>query len=282
MTVRMSKSVGIIGYPLGHTISPAFQQAALDHLKLDAQYQVWETPPKNLPARLEQLRSKDCLGANVTVPHKEAVIPLIDELDMPARYIGAVNTIVNNNGRLKGYNTDWSGFLRSLKDDAGFAAKDKTACVLGAGGSSRAICYALGWEGVSRLIITNRTQARAEELAKELRGVIKRVDVLPRGEAMPEIDLLVNCTTVGLLHSAQEHESPVDTKRLSATTLVMDLIYNPQETPLLKGAGQAGCRTLNGLSMLVYQGAGAFEMWTGKQAPVDVMMLAAKKALSQG
>lgn len=275
----MSKSVGIIGYPLGHTISPVFQQAALDHLKLDALYNVWETPAKDLARRLEQLRSKDCLGANVTVPHKEAVIPLIDELDMPARYIGAVNTIVNKNGRLKGYNTDWAGFLRSLKDDAGFIAKGKTACVLGAGGSSRAICYALGWEGVSRLIITNRTQARAEELAKELRGVCKRVDVMPWGDAMPRVDLVVNCTTVGLLHSSQEHESPIDTKRLNAATLVMDLIYNPQETPLLKGAKQAGCRTVNGLPMLVYQGAGAFELWTGKQAPVEVMMRAAKKAL---
>ncbi len=275
-----TKSVGIIGYPLGHTISPVFQQAAFDHLKLDARYQVWETPAKDLPKRLELLRAKDCLGANVTVPHKESVIPLLDELDMPARYIGAVNTIVNNNGRLKGYNTDWGGFLSSLKDDAGFLAKGKTALVLGAGGSSRAICYALGWEGVSRLIITNRTQPRAEELAKELRGVCKRVDVLSWGEAMPKVDLVVNCTTVGLLHSAQEHESPIDAKRLSADTLVMDLIYNPQETPLLKGAKQAGCRVLNGLSMLVYQGAGAFDMWTGKKAPVDVMMRAAKKALT--
>ena len=276
----MTKSVGIIGYPLGHTISPVFQQAALDHLKIDARYHVWETPAKDLPKRLDLLRAKDCMGANVTVPHKEAVIPLLDELDMPARYIGAVNTIVNNNGRLKGYNTDWGGFLRSLKKDAGFTAKGKTACVLGAGGSSRAICYALGWEGVSRLIITNRTQARAEELAKELRGVCKRVDVLTWGDSLSKVDLIVNCTTVGLLHSAQEQESPIDTKRLNSATLVMDLIYNPQETPLLRGAKQAGCRTINGLAMLVYQGAGAFELWTGKQAPVDVMMRAAKKAIS--
>ncbi|MSQ32744.1 MAG: shikimate dehydrogenase [Dehalococcoidia bacterium] len=275
----MSKSVGIIGYPLSHTISPVFQQAALDHEKLDARYQAWETPAKDLTKRIELLRAKDCMGANVTVPHKEAVLQLVDELDMPARYIGAVNTIVNNNGKLKGYNTDWGGFLRSLKDDAGFIGKGKTACVLGAGGSSRAICYALGWEGVSRLIITNRTQARAEDLAKELRGVCKRVDVLPWSDALPKVELIVNCTTVGLLHSTQEQESPIDTKRLSAATLVMDLIYNPQQTPLLKGAKQAGCRTLNGLAMLVYQGAGAFELWTGKQAPVDVMMRAAKNAL---
>ena len=275
----MTKSVGIIGYPLEHTVSPSFQQAAFDYMKLDARYHVWETPAKGLAKRLEQLRSKDCLGANVTVPHKEAVIPMLDELDMPARYIGAVNTIVNNEGRLKGYNTDWGGFLRSLKNDARFTAKAKTACVLGAGGSSRAICYALGWEGVSGLIIANRTQARAEELAKELRGVCKRVDVMPWGETLPKVDLIVNCTTVGMLHSAQEGESPLDTKRLNALTLVMDLIYNPQETPLLRGAKQAGCRTLNGISMLVYQGAGAFELWTGKQAPVDVMMRVAKKAL---
>ena len=271
---------GIIGYPLAHSISPAFQQAAFDHLGLDARYLVWQTPPGHLPSIMEQLRGRDHFGANITLPHKEEAVTLVDELDTPARYIGAVNTIVNRDRRLYGYNTDWSGFLRSLKEDAGFNARGSTALVLGAGGASRAVCYALAWEGSARIIISNRTIDRSEALAKELRGVCNKVDVLPWASQLPlHLDLLVNCTTVGLLHTPEQNSSPIDTGQLRPSTLVLDLVYNPLETTLLKGAVQAGCKTLNGLPMLVYQGAASFELWTERKAPIDVMMSAARQAL---
>jgi shikimate dehydrogenase len=312
----MTKYAGLIGYPVGHSISPAMQQAAFDHYKLDIRYELWETEPSELGAVVERLRRPETLGANVTVPHKETVMPSMDELDDLALEIGAVNTIVNRGSRLVGYNTDAGGFLRALRKEGGFDPAGKRAVLVGAGGVARAAGFALARAGVKSLVITDIISERAHGLASDLERSLARtqgppprscVDAKEIGgvasldfqmHPIPEIkvlspdepqfaetilgcDLLVNCTPVGMKHSATEGESPVEAKLVPKGALVYDVVYNPLETPLLTDTKKAGGRTLSGLAMLVYQGAMAFEMWTGKEAPVDIMLNAAKKALSE-
>ncbi len=280
----MTLHVGIIGFPVGHSVSPAFQQAAFDHLRLDARYERWETPPDRLREVVERLRGEGYLGANVTVPHKQAVISLLDEMDAQARRIGAVNTIVNRKGRLTGYNTDAPGFLRALREDARFEPSGKRALIVGAGGAARAVAFALADAKAAGIVIANRNLDRAQALADAVgAGGAKAVAMeLQRGWVMGAptgIDLVVNCTTVGMRSADTEGESPLDAAHLRREMLVCDLVYNPAETTLMRAARKLGCRVLGGLPMLVYQGALAFEMWTGKKAPVDVMRRAAEQAL---
>jgi shikimate dehydrogenase len=310
----MTKYAGLIGYPVGHSISPAMQQAAFDHYKLDLRYELWETEPSELGAAVERLRSAERLGANVTVPHKEAVMPSMDELDDLALGIGAVNTIVNRGGRLVGYNTDAGGFLRALRKEGGFDPAGKRAVLVGAGGVARAAGFALARAGVKSLFITDIIAERAHVLASDLERSLARtqgpsprscVDAKDVGgvasldfkmHPIPEIkvlspdeplfektvlgcDLLVNCSPVGMKHSDTEGKSPLDVGLIPKGALVYDVVYNPLETPLLTDAKKAGARTLSGLAMLVYQGAMSFELWTGKEAPIDIMFKSAKKAL---
>jgi len=288
----MTQYIGLIGYPLKHSISPDFQQAALNDYKLDIQYQVWETTAEDLPDIIRQLRLPHNLGANVTVPYKENVLQLLDEVDSQASAIGAVNTIINRNGRLIGYNTDAYGFIQALRRDAHFEIKNKRAVLLGAGGAARAVSFALLWENIDLLVVINRTLARAEALAESLLQYIKdteiRVDItaLPRRsskcqEIIRSCQLIVNCTTLGTKFSPQESQLPLDANLIAAHALVYDLVYNPTETPLLKLAQEAGASVIGGLSMLVYQGAAAFELWVEKQAPLDIMLYAARKALER-
>ncbi len=281
----MTKRLGIIGYPLGHSLSPRFQQAALDALGLDVRYEAWETPPDALAQRIASLRSPDCLGANVTVPHKEAVLPLLDAVDEEASSIGAVNTIVHRDGRLVGYNTDGRGFIQAL-DRVGFDPQGAGVLLLGAGGAARAVAFALARHGASAIYIANRTLERAQRLAKEVNAVSLVATALPLTEvALEEITgayvLVVNTTTVGMRHTEAEAASPLPRRYLSRRLLVYDLVYNPSETTLLQEASAAGARAVGGLGMLVYQGAAAFELWTGRPAPVDVMFAAAQEGLQQ-
>ncbi len=286
MTLRL----GIIGYPLGHSASPAFQQAALDHLGLDATYEAWPVEPERLAERVRQLRDADLLGFSVTVPHKETVMPLLDEVDAAARDIGAVNTVVHRDGRLVGANTDLDGFLQALRDDGAYDPCGCSALLLGAGGAARAVAYALLAEGAARVAIANRSPGRARILAQELSARFPaRVDTLTLDPealapmlAAASVDLLVNCTSLGMAQGPDPDASPIPAALIPARTLVYDLVYNPAETPLLAAARRAGARTLGGLPMLVYQGAAAFRMWTGREAPVDVMMRAASQALAGG
>jgi shikimate dehydrogenase len=280
----MTKYVGIIGHKLKHSISPQFQQAAFDYLNLDIRYEVWETDKDGLSEVIEGLRDPVKLGANVTIPYKEDVLPFLDELNELARRIGAVNVIVNREGKLIGYNTDGSGFIKALRQDGGFEPKDKRVVILGAGGAARAVGCALMDAGVMLLSIINRTIERGEVLASALRTSSNDViaSVWKDGrtlQALMECDLLVNCTSVGMKDSEAENQLPIDIRLIPTRALVYDVVYNPVETPLLAAARQAGARTMGGLSMLVYQGAEAFELWTGKPAPVDIMMAAAKKTL---
>ncbi len=278
----MTSRVGIIGYPLGHSISPAFQQAAFDELEIDARYETWVTPADELATRVESLRSGDVLGANVTVPHKQAVMPLLDEILPVAESIGAVNTIINRDGFLIGANTDAAGFTRSLEEEARFTAARKRALVVGAGGAARAVAYGLAWEGVSELVIVNRTTERAEELARD---VSEATAVETRGESFGDLsgdgsfDLIVNCTSIGMAGGPEPDGAPPVGELLGRGVLVCDLVYNPRETPLLELARERGARVLGGIGMLVYQGAASFEFWTDREAPEDIMYSAALKAL---
>lgn len=278
--------LGVIGYPLEHSLSPLFQQPALDHLGLDIRYEAWPTPPDRLAQTVAGLRAPDRLGANVTIPHKEAVIPLLDELDELARRTGAVNTIVNRQGRLLGHNTDVEGFLRALRQDAAFEPAGRRALVAGAGGAARAVVAALIEADAASITVINRTFSRATRLVEELRPGDGRTEL----RALPDIyaswiasavgcQLLVNCTPVGLAGTPEEEESPVPIDAIPAGALVFDLLYRPDETRLMAAARRRGARVLGGLPMLIYQGAASLQLWTGVEPPVDIMSKAVRRAL---
>lgn len=280
----MTSRLGIIGYPIGHSISPVFQQAALNHLGLDISYQAWEVAPADVGGFVRNLRKLETLGINVTLPHKEAVIPFLDEVDDWATTAGAVNTIVNRQGRLTGHNTDGTGFLRALREEIGFAPQGRRILVLGAGGAARGVVLALSRENVASLTIANRTVSRAQAMAQLAtdNGIESAAISLSGPEldiAAQSSDLIVNCTSIGMTHGPDECESPLGSTQIPSTVLVNDLVYNPRETPLLREAKKCGARTLGGIHMLVYQGASSFEMWTGQPAPVAVMLEAALSAM---
>jgi shikimate dehydrogenase len=279
------KLIGLIGYPLAHSISPALQQAALDHLRIDARYELWETEREALAERVVGIRRLDFLGANVTVPYKELVIPLLDEIDPLASRIGAVNTIVNRDGRLCGYNTDMTGFARALREEGGFDASGAQVVLLGAGGAGRAVTMALIEGKAASVTISDVVPKAAERLVEHLarqgETVLRNVPATKDNLAAAVVgcQLLVNCTPIGMRHSKQEHDLPMPSELIPARAFVFDIIYNPLETSFVAEAKRRGARTLGGLSMLVYQGAASFELWTGAQAPLDVMFKAARKAL---
>jgi shikimate dehydrogenase len=290
----MTRLVGLIGDKLGHSISPQFQQAAFDRRGLDVRYELWETEADKLPSLVEGLRQPARLGANVTIPYKETVMPLLDEIEPVTGRIGAVNTIVNRDGRLVGYNTDSIGFMRALRRDGGFNSENKHVVILGAGGVARAAGFALIGASVKSLVITDIIESKAHELVAALTRDTDRirgaapdvrslsVDGSQFEQAVSGSDLIVNCTPIGMRHSPAEWQAPLKAGLISGRALVYDLVYNPIETQLLKEARKAGADTLGGLAMLVYQGAAAFELWTGEAAPVDIMMQAAKKAMEDG
>jgi shikimate dehydrogenase len=258
--------------------------AAFTSAGIDAVYQAWETTPDDLPAGVATLRDGSYLGANVTVPHKQAVMEHLDEIDDLATRIGAVNTIVNRNGRLLGSNTDALGFINSLQNEAGISVAGLNVVLLGAGGAARAAAYALADAQAGKLTIANRTVARAVSLADEVgRGGAETTafsivdpDFL---SACEQADLIVNSTSVGMLHGPAEGESPIPPNVISSGCVVYDMVYNPPDTPLLIHAESAGAKVVGGLPMLVYQGAAAWTRWTHRDAPVEVMFGAAKEAL---
>lgn len=274
--------VGLIGYPLGHSISPRFQQAGFDFLHLPVTYEAWETPPDRVAEVVGRVRAPDCLGINVTVPHKQSVIPLLDQIDDRAATIGAINTIKNANGRLIGYNTDVDGLTRGLAE-LGFQLRGSRVLLVGAGGVARAAAFACAWAPVDRLEILARRPEQAAALAAAVEPLLPgRVRVGPLTSAATgrdERDLIVNCTSVGMLHGAGDGQMPIAAEAIGRDCLVYDLVYNPAVTPLLAQARRIGARTLGGLSMLVYQGAAAFEIWTGQKPPIGLMMARAEEAL---
>lgn len=273
------KHVGLIGYPVAHSRSPQMQNAGFQTLGIDAQYTLWETAPERLAGRVASLRADDMLGANVTIPYKEHVVDLLDECDPLARRIGAVNTIVNQDGRLIGYNTDAPGLLRALAECPGcpFDARGKSVMVLGTGGAARSAVVALSEAGAKRVIIVGRRASAIQALAQQLRSQEATAQIsgalfAEAASFLSFTDLVVNATSVGL--KPGDDTLLIDVSLLPDRALVMDMIFNVESTTLLRAARARGCCVLNGLSMLLYQGTLAFELWTRRPAPVAVMRVA--------
>jgi len=255
---------GILGRPVTHSLSPAMHNAAFGHLGINAVYVAF--PVTTLPQAVAGLRGLALGGVSVTIPFKEEIIPLIDELDPQAAKIGAVNTIVNRDGRLTGYNTDWLGAVAALK--AKISLKDRHVLILGAGGASRAIVYGIIAEG-GRVTLTDVDQPRAAALVKDLGGETIPLDALADCPAT----VLVNATPVGMAPDIDG--IPIAPDLLGRFEVVMDIVYQPLATRLLKEAQARGCATLDGLQMLIHQATAQFELWTGRPAPLEIMAQAA-------
>ncbi len=271
--------VGIIGDPVRGSPSPRLHNAAFAALGLNWCYVAFQVPRDRLEGALRGLPALGIAGVNVTVPHKEAALAYLDETTDDARLIGAVNTIRVDGDRLIGHNTDTTGLLDALRYDGGVAVRGQRAAIVGAGGAARAAAFALAGEGAAGVTIINRNWDRAAALADSIRRSFQcAVDAVPLdgsavGAALREATLLVQATTVG--GGAQRALSPIPGGALHPGLFVIDMVYSPEETVLLREARAAGCRALGGLPMLVYQGARAFEIWTGRAAPLQVMRDAA-------
>ena len=283
----MSARVGLIGHPVAHSISPRFQQAAFDALAIDARYQAWDVQPQDLASAIAALREEAVLGANVTIPHKENALRHIDRLHQTARFVGAINTIVNVQGELEGYNTDVSGFQAALSE-AGIDSRGAHVCIWGAGGAARAVAWALIWREVGALTIVNRTPARAGRLRHDLAAHPGDVRLRahaqddPRAlEALGACDIVVHCTPIGLKGGDTAQDLPFDPGALRSEAVVVDLVANPLETPLVQAARAAGHTALGGLPMLVHQGAASFELWTRRAPPLAAMFTAAEAAMNE-
>ena len=280
----------LLAHPAGHSLSPAMHDAAFAALGMDARYEAWDVPPEQLPAAVERLRGQEVLGANVTVPHKRAVVALLDALDPDAAAIGAVNVVRREGRRLLGGNSDGEGFLRSLRE-AGLDPAGRTAALFGAGGAARAVGWALLRAGAAELRIVNRTHASAEALAEALAadpgGAAVRAVRDPFAGAA-QVDLWVNATSVGMRRGGVDPDvSPVDPAVFSrrdaaAAGAAVDLVYRPRRTRFLRDAAAAGLVTVDGSGMLLHQGAAAFEAWTGRPAPLAAMRAALDAALDAG
>jgi shikimate dehydrogenase len=280
------RKVGVTGYPLTHTVSPDFQQPAFDHYGIPATYRAYPVTAEELPGFVAAFRETEWLGLNVTIPHKEAVAGLVDRCTDTAATIGAVNTLFKEGESLVGDNTDAHGFLTALRTDGETDPAGARVLLLGAGGAGRAVLVALAQAGAHHVTIANRHRERAEALLQSLTGTLNRqncavVDwestALHRAAA--EADVIVNTTAVGMAKGPAPGQSPLPPHVFRSSQLVFDLIYTPSITPLLRYAAAGGARTLDGLPMLVYQGAAAFERWTDKPAPLKLMMSKAQAAL---
>jgi len=276
---------GVIGDPVEHTMSPAMQNAAFREASLDYVYAAFPVRGEDLGHAIHGMRALGMRGLNVTIPHKVTVIPFLDEIDPLADRIGAVNTIVNDGGVLKGYNTDASGFMQALLEK-GVDPRGKSVLVLGAGGASRAVCLALGESG-AHVFIFNRAEELdwAYDLAATVSwhaeceakaGELKRENL---AGVLPRMDILVNATSVGM--TPDSDRSPVDADLLRPGLLVFDVVYNPLRTRLLREAEAAGATTIAGVEMLAWQGALSFEIWTGVKAPVELMRREATRLLEE-
>ena len=259
---------GVTGYPVGHSLSPTMHNKAFLAKGLNAVYMAFET--RDIDGCIKGMRALGIKGMSVTLPHKSAVIPLLDEVDDLAKRIGAINTIVNDDGRLVGYNTDAVGALKALEDKIDLSGK--SCCIIGAGGAARAIGFILKEKGVE-LVVANRSEERGKALAISLACPFVPLSDMEKATA----DLLINTTPVGMI--PRKERCPVPAQILKKGMAVMDIIYNPLETRLLEMARDRGCLTINGLSMFIHQGAEQFRLWTGLEAPVGVMMSAVKEVL---
>ena len=265
MNVRgKTKITGIFGYPIEHTLSPLMHNTAFEDLGLDNCYVPFLVTPDDLTYAVQSIRALNMLGVNITVPHKENVLPLLDKIDKEAAFIGAVNTITNVNGILTGYNTDGRGFMSSLEEE-GVSVEGKDVLIIGTGGACRAISYYLS-EKASKLSIFDIDKQKAEKLANDLREIRDNIHLLDKIEEAGKPDIIINATPLGM---KPDDPSPIDTGLITSDMVVYDLVY--KTTALLKEADSRGAKTMNGSGMLLWQGVLAFELWTGVRPPVDLM-----------
>lgn len=270
-----TKLVGLLGRPLGHSFSPAMHNRAFNALGLNYCYLPIEVADQDLETVTAGLARMNFAGYNVTIPHKMRIMDCLDTIDPLAQAIGAVNTVTIENGRSTGYNTDGLGFVQSLEVASGLTVKDKAILLLGCGGAARAIAMTLEQQGASRITICNRTEQKAHILSLDVnrqgRDCCKAIPMMagPMETVLGDTDILVNTTSVGM--HPQEEQSPIEAHLLHGNLMVCDIVYNPFRTQLLKIAQQKGCRIVEGLGMLVYQGAAAFKLWTEREAPVEMM-----------
>ena len=277
-----TKVCAIIGDPVGHSLSPVMHNAAFKELGLNIVYVAFPVKTDKLEDAVKGAKSLGLLGLNVTMPHKHAVMQYLDETDSTAKTLGAVNTILNERGKLFGYNTDGKGAMIALQEN-GVDSEEKMLLV-GAGGAAKAIAFQTAQE-TEELVILNRTEEKAKQLANlinktfgtKVKGKILSAEVLK--EELETTNVLVNATSVGM--SPDADASPVPADLLHSGLCVMDIVYNPLETKLLKDAKAVGAKVVSGLEMLLYQGAVAFEIWTNCPAPVDVMKKAALAKLAE-
>jgi shikimate dehydrogenase len=273
-----TKLVALLGTPLGHTLSPAMHNRLFAKLDMDYLYLPVEVSTENLDTVFAGLTRMNVAGFNVTIPHKIRIMNLLDEIDPLAEVIGAVNTICLQKGRTRGYNTDGQGFLAYLEKKLTTSIKNKKVFILGSGGAGRGIALTLASRGASKIFLCNRTATKAADLADEINAKIKTC-----AEAVPNLaeeiktplatcDILVNTTSAGMYPN--DTAIPIDKELLYKDLVVVDIVYKPLVTPLLAAAQHLGCPTVDGLGMLVYQGALAFKLWTGIEPIVEEMFAA--------
>jgi shikimate dehydrogenase len=276
LTIKGSTRVyAIFGHPVSHSLSPRMHNTAFRALHLDCVYVPFDIQPKDFETAARAIRAMGISGVNITIPHKESIIFFLDEISAEASLTGAVNTVKNDDGKLTGYNTDVCGFLRSIKEDLGFHPKGSTVAVIGAGGAARAVLTALCMNDASEIYVINRTFDKAKKLATEFKKNFKDTQIyavsLDDKEEMERsigsANLLVNATPGGM-EGTGSVEVPME---LSQTAAVYDLVYDPCESSLIERAKGMGRRASGGLGMLLYQGAESFKIWTGEEAPVEVM-----------
>ena len=274
--------LGVFGDPVGHSLSPQMQNAALRHCKIAMQYARFHIRPNELGEALEPVRKADFVGLNLTIPHKVFVLDLVNHISDDAKRIGAINVLKVENGKFHGFNTDGRGFSRAIREEFSVDLRDLRVMVLGAGGAARAIALECAKANCERLVIANGTLEKGKLLADKLRDFFQGPKVfgpVPRLQSIPweenafrfqisNTDLIVNATPVGLNRS---DPSPIASRLLAPHLMVYDTLYSAQRTPLVSAALEAGARAANGLSMLLYQGALAFEIWFEREAPVEVM-----------
>jgi shikimate dehydrogenase len=274
--------LGVFGDPVEHSLSPQIQNAALKFCKIDMQYARFHILPDELRDAIDLIRKLEFIGVNLTIPHKISALKLLDVADDNVKCIGAVNVIKIEGGKLRGFNTDGRGFARAIREEFSVDLRDLRVMILGAGGAARAIALQCAKENSERLVIANRSFEKAQKLADELRdffsgpkvlGPVPRLQAVPLEEAairfqIGNLDLVVNATPVGLNRA---DASPIPARLLAPHLMVYDTIYSAERTPLVSAAIEAGARATNGLSMLLHQGALAFEIWFQREAPIEVM-----------
>lgn len=267
---------GLLGYPIKHSKSPMIHNTAFEALNLDHVYLAFEVEDGHLAEALAAMKVLNAIGFNVTMPHKHKVVQLLDEVSEEVKIIGSVNTVKNEKGKLIGYNTDGMGFIKALQED-GVDFRDKKIVIAGAGGAARAIAVQLILEGAGEVVMVNRTLSTAEEIVNTIKSSIPscKARALEMNEAVIKAEaadaaVLVNCTSLGMKET-MDQSIVAAPDVLHSGLFVADIIYDPPKTRLMSIAEEAGCRTMNGLGMLIWQGAIAFKIWTGQDMPVDLI-----------